>query len=829
MRKARTSASFPNERLKRERLLRGWTQADVAGFLDTDGYTVNRWERGRAYPSAPFRRKLCELFHKDALDLGIMPLLLKDLERAPEPVPGMLPVLWSIPHLRNPCFTGREELLHTLHTRLSVSQQIALTQPHALHGLGGVGKTQLALEYAYRYASQYQAIFWIEAETIEHILSSLLRIAEVLQLPERKEADQQRVTAAIRRWLSAQSGWLLIWDNLEDLEHLQRFPPPAARGATLITTRCQALGPFVQGVDLAPMEQEEGLFFVLRRAKRLGLEATSEQVQVLATKLPAEYVAAGKLVRTMGGLPLALDQMGAYLEETGCSFSDYFQRYEQQRAPLLDRRGHPGGVHPLSVTATMRLANQRVAQQHPAAANLLRLCAFLSAEGIPEELFVRKTSSSEAPGNGDIKDLYQLDQVVAVLRNFSLIQRHPETRTISLHRLVQAVLQDEMSEQEREAWQWRAIRTLNSAFPEIIPENWLQCERFLPHMLTCTAAISDDVPGPDLAEILRKTADYLRGRARFTQAEPLYRRALHIEEHLWGSDHLRMAAPLYGQALLYYELGKYVQAESLARRALHIWERALSPEDPELARPLIGLAIILFAQGKYVQTELLCQRSLHLKEQALGQEHPHVLPPLVDLADAYTEQGKYAQAELLYQRAIRIQEQTLGEDHPQMAYPLYGLGRLYTRQGKNEQAETLYQRALCVRERTLGMEHPYVAEPLTGLAIIASRQGKDEQAEALYRQALSIGELTWGPNHPELTSPLLNLAELYTRQGKDEQAEVLYQRVLWTWEQEVGMEHPSLVIALSNLATLSLKQGKKQEAQRLSQRALCVQESCTHK
>ncbi|HKF35978.1 MAG TPA: helix-turn-helix domain-containing protein, partial [Ktedonobacteraceae bacterium] len=318
---------------KRTRL----TQKQLAQQLGVHANTISSWELGTYLPET--RGLVLELARHLALDEQETRQLLEASLTALAPH-------WLVPLPRNPLFTGREEILEALHTHLHVEQVVALTQSYALRGLGGIGKTQIALEYAYRHALEYSAIFWIEAETIEHVTSSLLRIAELLQLPERQEADQQRVVAAVQRWLSTHNQWLLIWDNVEDLELLQRLLPPTRQGATLVTTRRQALGMLARGMDLAPMGREDGMLFVLRRARVLEPEATSERMHQLAVSMPAEYTAAEKLVAAMEGVPLALDQAGAYIEETGCSVSAYLQRYEQQRARLLDRRGDAGGNHP---------------------------------------------------------------------------------------------------------------------------------------------------------------------------------------------------------------------------------------------------------------------------------------------------------------------------------------------------------------------------------------------------------------------------------------------------------------------------------------------------
>jgi tetratricopeptide (TPR) repeat protein len=604
-----TFLSSFGELLKTYRKRTRLTQKQLAQQLGVHANTISSWELGTYLPDT--RGLVLELARRLALDGQETRHLLEASLTALSPH-------WLVPLPRNPFFTGREEILEALHTQLHVEQVVALTQSYALRGLGGIGKTQIALEYAYRHALEYSAIFWIDAETIEHVMSSLLRIAELLQLPERQEADQQRIVAAVQSWLSTHSQWLLIWDNVEDLELLQRLLPSTRQGSILVTTRRQALGTLARGMDLAPMGREEGMLFVLRRAKVLEPEATSERMHQLAVGMPAEYAAAEQLVAAMGGVPLALDQAGAYIEETGCSVSTYLHHYEQQRARLLDRRGGAGGNHPHSVTTTFWLSSERIEREQSAAADLLRVCVLLHAEAIPEELFVAGAPYLGPELASLATDPCQLDQAIAVLRSLSLVQRQPETRTLSMHRLVQAVLRERMSKPEQAAWLKRVIAALNAAFPDVAPESWRQCERLLPHVLTCAAAIPEHVCDQELAEALRKAAEYLSDHARYAQAEPLY------------------------------------------QRALRIWERALGPEHPQVAHPLCGLGCLFFEQGKYEQAEPLYQQALQIRGEQLGPLHPQTAATLSDLATLYRDQGKYELAQSLDQRAVYIREQQLG-------------------------------------------------------------------------------------------------------------------------------------------------------------------------
>jgi tetratricopeptide (TPR) repeat protein len=791
------------------------TQKQLAQQLGVHANTISSWELGTYLPDT--RGLVLELARHLALGE-------QDTRRLLEASLTALSPHWLVPLPRNPFFTGRKEILEALHMQLHVEQVVALTQSYAIRGLGGIGKTQIALEYAYRHALEYSAIFWIDAETIEHVMSSLLRIAELLQLPEREEADQQRIMAAVQRWLSTHNQWLLIWDNVEDLELLQRLLPPTRQGAVLITTRRQALGTLARGIDLAPMGREEGMLFVLRRAKVLEPEATSEQMHQLAVSMPAEYAAAEKLVAAMEGMPLALDQAGAYIEETGCSVSAYLERYEQQRARLLDRRGVLGGDHPHSVTATFLLASKRIEREQSAAADLLHVCVLLHAEAIPEELFVEGAAYLGPELASLATDPYQLDQAIAVLRSLSLVQRQPETCTLSMHRLLQAVLREQMSGPEQAEWLRRVVAALNAVFPDVTHEAWGRCERLLPHVLTVATAIPDCAGDRKLAEALQKAADYLCCRARYEQAEPLYQRALRIGKQVWGPAHPQVAYPLCGLAYLFYEQGKYQQAEPLYQRALQIREQALGPTHPDIAYTLQRLGMLYWKEGKYERAKLLYQRALSIQEQAKGAEHPEIASLLNDLAILSVEHGKLEQGERLYQRALSMWERALGANHPDVAMALNNLADLYIQQGKYEQAEPLCEQALRIWKQALGAEHPEVAYPLRHLADLYMEQGKYEQAEPFYRQALRIWEQALGPEHPNLAHPFHGLAMLFARQGKYEQAEPLYQQALRIWEQALGPEHPQVTHPLNNLAVLYTEQGKYEQAEPLFQRALTLRE-----
>jgi tetratricopeptide (TPR) repeat protein len=843
--------------LKALRTRRHLTQQCLAETMGVHRSTIGRWERGTLLPAT--RGIVLELARQLRLDAQETRQFLEASLTATTP-------FFLVPYPRNPFFTGREEILAALHAQLDREPAIALTQSSALHGLGGVGKTQIALEYAYRHVLDYSAIFWIRAETAEYIISSFLYIAETLQLTGRNDKDQQRVVAAVQQWLNVHSGWLLIWDNVEDPDLLPRFLPAVRCGATLLTTRNAALSIFAQEIDLAPMEREEGLLFLLRRAKLLPADAAGEAMQQVASRLQEQYTAAAQLVSAMGGLPLALDQVGAYSEETGCSLSDYLQRYHSHQVRLLDRRGNLSRYHPHSVRTTFRLALEQVEHEHHAAAEVLRVCALLHAEAIPEEVFV-----AGAPHLGPdlaLAAATSFDQVATVLQSLSLLQRHPQTRTLSLHRLVQAVIREWMNEQEHALWQRRLLTVLNMLFPADPTEAcaWEQCERLLAHILLVTVEIPDCSGSWEQVEVLCKAADYLHERARYEQAEVLYRRAIHQGEQIPGCEHPELAHALDGLALLsgeqgkyaqgealgiralrlreqalgaahpqvahslntlailYTEQGKYAQAEPLLRQAIHIWEQAAGPAALQVAIPLNRLGLLYWRQGKYRQAEPLLLEAIHIWEQAAGPDTLQVSYPLSTLALLYWKQGKYALAEPLFLRVVRIGEQAHGPEHPLLAYMLTGLAILYAEQGKYALAESLFLRTLRIWEQTWGPEHHQVAVSLLNLGELAVSQGKYTQAESLFRRALHIKEQIWGPGHLQVAYALNILADLYAQQGKYTQAEALFRQALQIWEQGVEPEHPDKAFPLTGLANSLREQDRYPEAESLLQQALCLRE-----
>ncbi|GHO76463.1 tetratricopeptide repeat protein [Ktedonobacter sp. SOSP1-85] len=650
---------------------------------------------------------------------------------------------WNVPYQRNPYFTGREDLMVRLHQQLHAGQDIALSQ--AISGLGGVGKTQLAVEYAYRYREEYRYILWVRAESEESLISSYVTLAHLLNLPQKDVQDQHITIQAIKHWLQNNSGWLLILDNADEPKIIPLYIPAAPQGHCLYTTRAFTLGRLAHCLEVESFSDEQGALFLLRRAQILSPDVALEQAYEHERELALQ------ITRELGGLPLALDQAGAYIDEAQTNLAEYFHLYQRRRAELLNERGEIAPDHPEPVATTWSLSFERVAQRNPAAADLLRLLAFLAPDDIPEEII---TGGAEYLGETlapVASDPFNLDKPLRALLAYSLIKRDREQKALSIHRLVQAVLQDIMPTEERRQWMECAIFAVGKTFrdPSCF-EQWEFCERWLPHLQLCVSwAVQEKIETPEVAYVFHQLAYYLSEKGQYSEAESLYDRALAIDERVLGTEHPQVATCLNNLASLYHQQGKYEEAEQLYKRILEIDEKNLGAGYSLTELNLNNLGLLYQYQGKYEEAEQLYKQELEIREKEFGVDHPRTAKSLNNLGSLYQHQGKFEEAESLLRRALTICEGGLGTNHPDTGSTMGNLGLLYQYQGKYKEAEPLLKRALKICVQELGVEHPYTAASLNNLALLYQNQGKYEAAKTLLKRALEISERSLGARHPE--------------------------------------------------------------------------------
>lgn len=707
------------KRLKQEREFRCWSQEQVAEMLETNANSVSRWERGISFPNPYSRQKLCKIFGKTAEEFGLLEAVNAEKKQTPEllgterdfssPPARTAMLLWNLPHQRMPHFTGRAEILLQIHSMFHID---SLKTPPvvAISGLAGIGKTELALEYVYRYSEAYQMICWTHAETRDALFADIATIASVLNLVKTEPQDRCLIVERVREWFDQHPSWLFVLDNLEEFSLLHEFLPFKGKGHILITTRSQSTGAFAQQIDLPKMDRDEGTLLLLRRAERIKPEETLEHVS------DSELATARDIAQFLDGLPLALDQAGAYIEEAACSLSHYFDLLQRSGSRILNLRSLLDNKkidHPDSIHATLSLVFSRLKRNNPAAMDLLQLCAFLHPEAIPEEMLLAGLSSLGPLFQPLASDPLHYDAIIAELRRYSLLHRKTETQTLSIHRLVQVVLKDTMDEALQRQWAVRAVQIVNHSFPEV--DQWLTsnlCRRYLSQAQVCIALIDQwDIQSLDAGRLLMQLSCYMYEVSqyeltRYTQAEPLLQKALTMVIQLVGTGYPLVADTLQLLGWVYLDREDYAQAERYCQQALAIQERLPEPDYWRIACYLADLAELHEEQGKYVSAESLYQRAVEINEQVRGPEHTDVAINLRNWGRCYSRQKKYEQAEPLLLRALTIWQQNLGKEHQVTATIFYELGRLYLEQRQYDQAESFLLQAQEIRQKLLHPEHP---------------------------------------------------------------------------------------------------------------------------
>ncbi|GAC1685764.1 MAG: hypothetical protein PVS3B1_25790 [Ktedonobacteraceae bacterium] len=337
----------------------------------------------------------------------------------------------------------------------------------------------------------------------------------------------------------------------------------------------------------------------------------------------------------MGGLPLALDQAGAYIEETRESLSNYIDLFRQQQAKLLKRRGgrislkkdarEKTASDHLPVATTWSMAFEKIKQaEQPGVIELIRLCAFLTPDAIPEELLTENTSFFDPPLQAVTANRDAFNAALELLLDYSLISRDRTNHTLSLHRLIQAVIKNEMTAENHTYWSQVTINIVSNIFPFNEPAPWPTSLRYILNGLLAIEYINQwNVASDEANSLLNSIGTYFSMRGQYSESEPLFQRALAARERLLGPEHPDTLGSLNNLANLYDDQGKYDLAEPLYQRALAAHERILGPEHPDTLRSLNNLASLYADQGTYDLAQPLFQRALVAFEKVLGSEHPY--------------------------------------------------------------------------------------------------------------------------------------------------------------------------------------------------------------
>jgi tetratricopeptide (TPR) repeat protein/nucleoside phosphorylase len=709
-----------------------------------------------------------------------------DLQDKGEPTKP--PRIWNVPHPQNPNFTGRDKLLKDLRESLTKGQVAALT---ALHGLGGVGKTQLALEYAYRHAPDYDLIWWVRAEDPVALAAEYAALAGPLDLPEKGVADQEAQVAAVRQWLSQKGKWLLIFDNAGEPQDLRGFIPQGGSGHILITSRNPVWRGLARPLDVRVWDRPESVAFLLKRTGRT--EAAGE----------GEKATAGQLADELGDLPLALEQAGAYIEWCGCAIGHYLGLFRSRRQEML-RKGKSSQEYPDTVATTWELSFQKVKAASPTAPDLLNLCAFLAPDDIPKELLVQGAAHLPKSMAAVIQDSVKFDEALALLRRYSLMEVSEEA--LALHRLVQAVVRDRLDPEDQKKWAEAAVEMINVSFPSDVQSDfgkWPWCARLLPHALAAAVQAQNLRSAPKTAGLLlNQSAIYLWTRAEFNGAKRVIEQAINFAEAAYGPDHPNVASTVNNLGILLRDMGDLESAKAQFERAITIDEKAYGPNHPNVARDVNNLGLVLHDLRDLEEAKAHFERALAIWEKVHGPNHPHVAAAVNNLGSVLQNMGNLPGAKAHYERALSIDETAYGQNHPQVAIRVNNLGTVVRELGDLPGAMAHYKRALAIDEKAYGPNHPRVATDLNNLGAVLWDLRDLPGAKAHVERALAIDEAAYGPNHPQVAIRLNNLGGLLEAQGDLSGAKGCFKRALAIRRQFLGEDHPDTKLVKENLAAL---------------------------
>jgi tetratricopeptide (TPR) repeat protein len=601
---------------------------------------------------------------------------------------------------RNVAFAGRDALLGKLRQRLREEGSAAVLPAQALHGLGGVGKTQLALEYAYRYQADYDLIWWIVAEAPGAIPAALAELASQLALVQdaMQVADQERLVAVVLEALRRRERWLLVFDNVPDRQQVAPYLPQG-HGHVLITSRYPVWGGIAEAIKVDTFTRPESIAFLTQRT------GTHDETSTTA------------LAEELGDLPLALEQASAYLEETGMPLAEYLELFRRRREELL-KLGEPTAYRG-TVDTTWQLTIEQVATIKPGGKGgiaLLRLCAFLAPEAIPLDLLTGHSDLLYAKLGRAARDELALQNAVAAVYRYSLVDR--DEAGLRAHRLVQAVVRNRLTPRERGAWAELAVSLVDAAFPAEPDEplNWPRCAQLIPHVLAAAEhAGVQQVALEAATPLLDNAARYLWKRGELRAALVAQKQALAIGEAVYGPDDPRVALTLTNLGIVLGELEEFAEARVVLERALATLEASYGPESPEVATTLSNLGLILRNLGELPAARVVLERALAILEAVRGSFVPEVAMVLSGLGDVLRMLGELPAARMAQKRALAILEAVLGSDHPEVAMVLGNLGLSLRGLGELAEARVVLERALAIFEASYGSDHVKVAFTLRHL------------------------------------------------------------------------------------------------------------------
>ncbi|KAK4160854.1 hypothetical protein QBC43DRAFT_244760 [Cladorrhinum sp. PSN259] len=692
-----------------------------------------------------------------------------------------------VPFGRNEAFVGRDAILDDLSTRLPPAANPDDCQRTALEGLGGIGKTQLALEAAYRVHDDHPdcSIFWVPAvnqDSLNNAYRAIGRELDVKGVDDDKANVQALVHAALAR--DDTGPWLWIIDNADDQELLfgkqgvLNDLPFSRNGSILVTTRNRqvALELDIHGPGLLKVEA----MCRFESSKLLGQGLREDQIR--------DTPSTNALLDFLTDLPLAVKQASAYIAKQGMSTAVYLehcQSSEETLIKLLSKGFNDRGRYKLEATSrnpvatTWLISFEHIARDVPLAADYLRFISFLSEKDIPKSLLPAGYNKLEA------------DEAFGTLKAYAFINQRTDIGRFDIHRLVRLAMHNWLVDKgEQAAWLARVIKQLNNIYPDLKHENREVWIGYLPHAraaLETRAKVADETTK---SYLLTKVGESLGHLGKFAEAEAMHRKAFELRTKLLGDKHPYTLDGMHNLAFVLERLGRYNEAESMQRQAFELYTKVHGPEHPNTLNSMHSLACVLERLGRYNEAESMQRQAFKLYTKVHGPEHPNTLNSMYSLACVLERLGRYNEAESMQRQAFELYTKVCGPEHPDTLSSMNNLGFILGRLGRYNEAESMQRQAFELRTKVHGPEHPNTLNSIYSLACVLERLGRYNEAESIQRQAFELYTKVCGPEHPSTLASMHNLAFALDSYGKHREGVTLMEECLYLRTRVLGSSHP---------------------------------------
>lgn len=711
-----------------------------------------------------------------------------------------VPTVWGNIPARNPNFTGRAELLDQLREQLVASGATAVL-PRALYGLGGIGKTQVAIEYIYQHLRDYDVVWWIHAAEPAQIRAGLTELAQRLGLPGNAEANTAvpAVQEALRVGDPFQN-WLLVFDSAESPETVRAFFPTNGPGQILVTSRNPDWAEIALPLEVAVFERKESKKLLRRREPEIADED------------------ADRLAEALGDLPLAIAQAATWLAETGMPVSQYLALFNEKVAEILNTSSPVG--YELPVAAAWNVAFDELRTRNPAAHQLLQVCAFFAPEPISRSVFEGVRGVTIAPELDEaLRDPMQFSRTIRDVNRYGLAKIDHRNNTIQLHRLVQAVLSNYMSTQRSAEMSHGAHLLLANLDPNdpAPSKQWPRYQIVLPHAYASKVIECDDQWARHLIVNLMKFLYYWGDHE---EAAKLARQAVDVWTDKLGEDHLQTLQAARNLGFYLWTLGRYAEAAEVNQHTVEMHRRLSGADSEQTVLAELAVATDLKGQGDFNGALKLNQQIYQKAKGLFGDDDPTTLMTFHDVVVTLGLAGQYQKAQELGEIAYRRREEVLGEDNPSTLSTLNALILSHREAGDYVWARDEQEKVAKRSRVLLGEDKAATLRRFHNLAVARRKAGDHQRALELSTQVIERFQLRYGDDHPNTMACALAHSIDLRHDGRLEESRELADRIVQRYTRNLGGRHPHTLSALVDSAVTLRLLGDVSSARRLDERSL---------